>query len=459
MIPKIIHFIYGLKEDFGGKPFGFVHWAAVKTAAKLNKDYKIIFWCKFVPDNYYFDDIRENVEVKIVEPPTEIFGKKLNHVAHQADILRLNALIQYGGFYLDVDTITVKSFDSIRNNKFVMGKEVLNGNTIGLCNAIMASEPQSEFGKIWLQSYTSFRSTGRDEFWSEHSVKIPYLLAEKIPDSITVLPETAFFYPDYSDAGLKSMFIDTHSFPDAYAFHLWETLSWGALSRFNENNVHLIKNTYTSLLNSFIKNDIERIREKRKNWCTNEFSQKRAKINLGCGSKNDVALVNFDLFQESGADIVFDIQENNWPIETNSVTYARMHHVLEHIGGDLKYLFQELYRVCCDGAEIDIRVPHPRHDWFLTDPTHVRPLLPESFLYFDREQCLKWFFSGDSKTPLALYWDIDFKVKTVNVSVENNEVFGKVSTAFGADKSLPALVPFINNVISEIHIIMHVSKK
>lgn len=459
MIPKIIHFVYGLQADFGGKPFGFAHWAAIKTAQRMNKDYRVIFWCKFIPENYFFDDLKDSIEIQVIDVPTEIFGRKLNHVAHQADIVRLNVLNQFGGFYLDIDTITVKSFDALLNNKFLMAKETLNGHFVGLCNAIMAAQANSEFGNIWLQSYTTFRSLGRDEFWSEHSVKIPSLLAEKLPDLITVLPDTAFFYPDYSASGLESMFINTQSFPDAYAFHLWESLSWGALNHFNESNVHLIHNTYTHFLNNLIKNDIDILHTKRKNWCDNQFISKTAKINLGCGSKHDLDFVNFDLFQESGADIIYNIQDNNWPIPSDSVQYVRMHHVLEHIDGDLHYLFKELYRVCADGAVVDIRIPHPRHDWFLIDPTHTRALLPESFSFFDRDQCLQWFFSGNSKTPLALYWDIDFKVEKIDVSSENNMVLDNLSAVFGPNYHLPQVAPFINNLIAEIHVTMRVSKK
>ena len=35
---------------------------------------------------------------------------------------------------------------------------------------------------------------------------------------------------------------------------------------------------------------------------------------------------------------------------------------------------KELYRISCDQANIHISVPHPRHDDFLADPTHVRPI-------------------------------------------------------------------------------------
>ena len=31
-VPQIVHFIFGLKPNFGGKPFSLVHYAAVRSA-------------------------------------------------------------------------------------------------------------------------------------------------------------------------------------------------------------------------------------------------------------------------------------------------------------------------------------------------------------------------------------------------------------------------------------------
>ena len=57
-----------------------------------------------------------------------------------------------------------------------------------------------------------------------------------------------------------------------------------------------------------------------------------------------------------------------WPWADDSVQEMRFSHVLEHLGADATtYLsiIKELYRVCRDGAQIFIVVPHPRHDHFL----------------------------------------------------------------------------------------------
>lgn len=39
---------------------------------------------------------------------TEIFGRKVDHYAHKADVLRLEVLRDYGGIYLDTDILVIK---------------------------------------------------------------------------------------------------------------------------------------------------------------------------------------------------------------------------------------------------------------------------------------------------------------------------------------------------------------
>ena len=53
-------------------------------------------------------------------------------------------------------------------------------------------------------------------------------------------------------------------------------------------------------------------------------------------------------------------------------------HVLEHIGknpDDFIKILKEFYRICKNQALIKISVPNPRHEDFLSDPTHDRPVM------------------------------------------------------------------------------------
>ncbi len=177
-------------------------------------------------------------------------GRPLHHVAHKADVVRLQALKEKGGVYLDIDTICVKSLHELYDHPFIIGQElkteyvpknwrqkikhsirtkILHPPSLrinGLCNAVLLAEKDSEFLDLWLRSYNSFRSEGRDKYWNEHSVRVPIKLAEAHPDKIFLLGPYAFHYPLYDKAGLESMFEKVTSFPLAYLHHLWESFSW-----------------------------------------------------------------------------------------------------------------------------------------------------------------------------------------------------------------------------------------
>ncbi|MDX2047192.1 MAG: glycosyltransferase [Chitinophagaceae bacterium] len=229
MIPNIFHFVFGLAPDFGGKPFGLMHYIAVKSAAEINKPGKIYYHYQYEPSGEWWERAKPLLTLNKIEAPEEISGNRLYHVAHKADIVRLKMLHQHGGVYLDMDTICAKPLHNLYQHSFIMGKEFRPADqdkTFVLNNAILMAEPQSEFINIWLNSYTSFRSKGRDEYWDEHSCKISFKLAEENPRLITLLSPYHFYYPLYNEAGLKMLFEEQHDFPEAYVHHLWESYAW-----------------------------------------------------------------------------------------------------------------------------------------------------------------------------------------------------------------------------------------
>jgi hypothetical protein len=95
-----------------------------------------------------------------------------------------------------------------------------------------------------------------------------------------------------------------------------------------------------------------------------------------------------------------------------------MSYVLEHLGADPQVflgIMKELYRICAPDAHIIITVPHPRHDHYLCDPTHVRPVLPEILNLFSKTLNRQWKEMGLANTPLGLYLDVDFHLEKIEV--------------------------------------------
>jgi hypothetical protein len=137
------------------------------------------------------------------------------------------------------------------------------------------------------------------------------------------------------------------------------------------------------------------------------------KLNLGSGTKRIAGYVNVDHSAECNPDIVMDLETVPWDFPDNAVSHIVMSHVLEHLGQTPQAflaIMQELYRICRDGAEIEITVPHPFHDDFVSDPTHVRPITPMTLSLFDREKNLQWRKQGAANSTLALQCGVDFRI-------------------------------------------------
>lgn len=139
------------------------------------------------------------------------------------------------------------------------------------------------------------------------------------------------------------------------------------------------------------------------------------KLNLGCGANRLEGWCNVDRHAGCQPDVVHDLERTPWPFEDDWAEEILLQHVLEHLGstpqGFLEVM-RELWRVSRPGARILIRVPHPLHPDFRTDPTHVRRVTPEMLALFDRTQCEFWQANGFANTPLALICGVDFVVES-----------------------------------------------
>jgi hypothetical protein len=184
------------------------------------------------------------------------------------------------------------------------------------------------------------------------------------------------------------------------------------------------------------------------------------KLNLGSGSKILPGYTNVDKFDTYNPDIVHDLEKFPYPFKNNSVNEILLSHVLEHVGQNpdiFNKIIRELYRICVNGTIINIKVPHPRHDDFLSDPTHVRPITVLGLSLYDKELNKKWEQSGNANTPMGIIHNVNFKIKNVtmilDVKYENLLKEGKIR-----HEDLNEIASKYNNVIKEINILWEVIK-
>jgi hypothetical protein len=184
------------------------------------------------------------------------------------------------------------------------------------------------------------------------------------------------------------------------------------------------------------------------------------RFNMGCGHNRLDGWRNVDASPICHPDEVVDLEQTPWPWADNCAAEIRFHHSLEHMGGDPKVflaLMQELYRIAAPDCVVRIDVPHPRHDNFLNDPTHVRPITPDLMRLFDREKNDQWQTQGLENTPLAHYLSVDFVLETVKIKLDQpwraDLEQGRITKA-----EVDRAVRLYNNVASDFYLVLRARK-
>ncbi len=254
-IPNIIHYIFGLKKQ--KEEFYFVYYLSILSNYLINKPDIIYFHYQYEPYGYWWEKAKKYIKLNFVNTNGISWGsKKIIKFAHKADKLRLDILYKYGGIYMDIDTITYKSYEHLLNYDFVMGIQDENyGNEkITLyCNAILLSKKNNIFIKKWIDEYEKhFIPNG----WCEASVFLPHKIYNSLSDqerlNIKILDKKCFYYPSYYEVD-KIFEHELLINENLLTLHLWNSYSekyYKNINNFNwcfhNNSLYscLVKNIY-----------------------------------------------------------------------------------------------------------------------------------------------------------------------------------------------------------------------
>ena len=132
-IPKVIHYCW-----LSGDPYPELMQKCIDSWHRLLPDYTFVLWdrekIRKISNQWVEGAIRER------------------KWAFAADYIRLYALYNYGGIYLDCDVEVIKPFDNLLNQPYFMGREA-HKNVIEA--AVMGSEPHQAWMKEALDWYCS----------------------------------------------------------------------------------------------------------------------------------------------------------------------------------------------------------------------------------------------------------------------------------------------------------------
>lgn len=190
-IPNIVHFIFGLKPDFGKRNFSYIHYLAIISAHKQLNPEKIYFHYEYEPAGYWWERAKNFLKLNKIYGPKQIFGNPIAKYQHMADVLRLEILKEFGGIYLDIDIISLNSCKELLYKKNVMGIEP----SVGLCNAIIFAQKNSEFISKWYETYRSYSQ----EKWNYFSIQMPMKIACTLHNDVNIIGYYPFYYPFYKD--------------------------------------------------------------------------------------------------------------------------------------------------------------------------------------------------------------------------------------------------------------------
>lgn len=180
-IPKVIHYCW-----LSGEPYPDLVRKCMESWQRYLPDYQFVLWDK--------------EKIKEFDCPwinSAIIAKKW---AFAADYIRLYALYNYGGIYLDCDVEVIKPFDNLLERSYFVGRET-HKNVIEA--AVIGAEPSLNWLKDALDWYESkeFNVTQLNN----PAIAIPVILKNVLSkkSNVAILPAEFFSPKDNRTGNIK----------------------------------------------------------------------------------------------------------------------------------------------------------------------------------------------------------------------------------------------------------------
>ena len=206
MIPKILHQIWlGEKNNM---PVDLM-----KTVKDMHFGWKYFLWTE---ENIGHIENREKFNI------VNEYNKSIdNKFTNLANIIRYEKLFEYGGIYIDADSICNKPFNDLLDNKFFAAyeNEVKRKNLIS--NGVIGSVPRYPILEMCIDEIKKMKNkviTRKPSFKTTGPVLFTRIINEYGKEKIAVYPSWYFFPIHYSGYVINKK-IDPQK--DSYTNQLW----------------------------------------------------------------------------------------------------------------------------------------------------------------------------------------------------------------------------------------------
>lgn len=220
-VPNIVHFVHLVNpsQPEGGLltfDFEFRHFIAIYSASHYlkpetiyihtNVEYDVVQKEMTTATNPYTQAIGKLPGLKFVHctPPTNTTtGKTIVALPNMSDFVRTDALIKFGGIFLDEDAYVLRDLKPLRSTGFenVIGRQ-LGGQ---ICPAVLLSTRDNKL----MQAYHALQDVIFDGGWATHATNLLTTLAQDFSpadNQVLVLPQDSFFPSSWLKEDLMALY-------------------------------------------------------------------------------------------------------------------------------------------------------------------------------------------------------------------------------------------------------------
>lgn len=204
-IPNIVHYVQLSKDENSELHFDFKHFLSVYSSVAYLRPKTIYIHTDFdeqaiskvlnstAKEDKWTRRILSLKPVKVRHMRAPIVasgnGKTIEEIQHKSDFVRMDAVYEFGGVYLDFDVLPLRDVSPLRRSGFrnIVGRE--SGGQIN--NGCWISAPKTAMVDI-------FRSEAHEVFdggWTTHSYKLLTSVAERLvrtPSEVLIMDMLAF---------------------------------------------------------------------------------------------------------------------------------------------------------------------------------------------------------------------------------------------------------------------------